>query len=102
MSAGPPPDQQLPIIRMRSPRRFLHPWIFQRLVEKPAQKIPNGSLVKVVDPDGAIMGRALYNGHSRIALRMLTHDPDRVVDADFIRDRIGKAVALRRDILNLG
>ena len=102
MSAGPPPDNQLPVIRMRSPRRFLHPWIFQRLVEKPSHKIPNGSLVKVVDPDGTIVGRAFYNGHSRISLRMLTHDADRIVDADFIRERISKAVILRRDILNLG
>ncbi len=101
MTAGPPPDQQLPTIRLRSPKRFLHPWIFQRLVEKPVQKVPNGSLVKVVDPDGQPIGRGFYNWHSRISLRMLSHEPNQIVDADFLRMRITRAVELRRDILGL-
>src|SRR5207253_6472873 len=66
-----------------------------------AGRIPPGSVVDVLDRDGRWVGRGFYNGHSRIALRILTADPAEAIDADFFARRIAAAVALRRDWLRL-
>src|SRR5690349_11320286 len=91
----------LPAIQLKIQRRSSHPWVFQKMVEKPAARIPPGSLVDVVDRDGGWVGRGFYNGHSRIALRILTADPAEAVDADFFAGRIRRAVKLRRHWLQL-
>jgi 23S rRNA (cytosine1962-C5)-methyltransferase len=81
--------------------RSTHPWIFQKLVEKPAQKPKPGAVVDVVGVDGEWIGRGFYNGHSRIALRMVENEPDALIDADWFMRRIGAAVDLRRNVLGL-
>ena len=91
----------IPTVRLKNAWHSTHPWIFQRLVEKPAQRPKPGSLVEVAAVDGTWIGRGFYNGHSRIALRMLETDPDVAVDAAWFARKIGEAVHLRRDILRL-
>jgi 23S rRNA (cytosine1962-C5)-methyltransferase len=91
----------LPVVRLKNAWTSRHPWIFQKLVEKPAQRPKPGSIVDVVGPDGVWMGRGFYNGHSRIALRLLERDPDIAVDADWFAAKIGAAVRLRREVLGL-
>src|SRR2546430_11764984 len=71
------------------------------MVEKPADRLPSGSLVDIVDKDNQWVGRGLYNGHSRIALRMLTTNRDEAIDADFLARRLEQAIQLRRDWLKL-
>jgi 23S rRNA (cytosine1962-C5)-methyltransferase len=91
----------IPTVRLKNAWHSTHPWIFQRLVEKPAQRPKPGSIVDVAGVDGTWIGRGFYNGHSRIALRMLETDPDVDVDADWFARKIGEAVGLRRDTLRL-
>jgi 23S rRNA (cytosine1962-C5)-methyltransferase len=91
----------LPQVRLKIERRSSHPWIFQKMVEKPAIRIPGGSVVDILDRAGQWVGRGFYNGHSRIALRVLTADPNEAIDADYFRKRLTQAVALRRDWLKL-
>jgi len=71
------------------------------MVEKPATRLPPGSVVDVEDRDGQWVGRGFYNGHSRIALRVLTGDPAEPIDAAFFARRLGQCIALRRDALGL-
>lgn len=71
------------------------------MVEKPAQRIPGGSVVDIVDRDQQWVGRGFYNGHSRIALRVLTTDPAEGIDGAFLGRRLQRAIALRRDWLLL-
>ena len=94
-------SEPLPQVHLKNAWHSTHPWIFQRLVEKPAQRPKPGSIVDVIGVDGLWIGRGFYNGHSRIALRMLENDPDVAVDADWFVRKIGQAIALRRDILKL-
>ena len=94
-------DQSPPTVRLKNAWRSSHPWIFQRLVEKPAQRPRPGSIVDVVGVDGEWIGRGFYNGHSRIAIRILEKNPEVAVDAAWFARRIGEAVRLRRDILRL-
>ena len=91
----------LPQVRLKIARRSAHPWIFQKMVEKPAQRLPAGSVVDILDRDGRWVGRGFYNGHSRIALRVLTADPAEAIDAGFFARRLEQAVALRRGWLGL-
>ena len=91
----------LPTVHLKIVRRSSHPWIFQKMVEKPDKRLPGGTVVDVIDRDGQWAGRGFYNGHSRIALRVLTADPNEAIDAAFFARRISRAVALRRDALGL-
>ncbi|MBX3690167.1 class I SAM-dependent rRNA methyltransferase [Dokdonella sp.] len=96
-----PTPGSLPLIQLKTERRSNHPWIFQKMVEKPANKPKPGSIVDIVDREGQYAGRGFYNGHSRIALRVLTADPDEAVDEAFFARKIGAAIALRREVLKL-
>src|SRR6516164_5397191 len=91
----------LPQIRLKIARRSAHPWIFQKMVEKPPGRMPAGSVVDIVDRDGQWAGRGFYNGHSRIALRVLTTDLKEAIDGEFFQRRLSKAIDLRRSWLNL-
>ncbi len=92
---------ELPQVRLKIKRNSSHPWIFQKMVEKPATRIPPGSVVDILDRDGEWVGRGFYNGHSRISLRVLTIDRNQAVNEELIAARIEHAVALRRDWLQL-
>ena len=91
----------LPVIHLKTERRSTHPWIFQKMVEKPAVRPKPGSVVEIIDREGTFAGRGFYNGHSRIALRVLTADPAEAIDEAFFARKIGDAVALRRELLKL-
>src|SRR5688572_1473222 len=94
-------SEPLPVVHLKIERRSNHPWIFQKMVEKPAVKPRPGSIVDIVDATGAWVGRGFYNGHSRIALRVLTEDPDEAIDEAWFHRKIAAAVQLRRDVLGL-
>src|SRR5512144_1549975 len=88
-----------PVVRLKIERRSNHPWIFQKMIEKPEPRPKPGSVVDIYDRDGTFAGRGFYNGHSRIALRVLTADPDEAVDEAFFARKIAYAVQLRRETL---
>src|SRR5437867_1923280 len=71
------------------------------MVEKPATRVPPGSVVDILDRDDQWVGRGFYNGHSRISLRVLTSEPSEAVDAEFFERRVDQAVQLRRAWLGL-
>src|SRR3954467_148917 len=87
--AAPAPPQ----VRLKIARRSSHPWIFQKMVEKPATRLPPGSVVDILDRDNQWVGRGFYNGHSRITLRVLTTDPAEAIDEGFFARRLSQAVA---------
>jgi 23S rRNA (cytosine1962-C5)-methyltransferase len=96
-----PPTATLPQIRLKIVRRSSHPWVFQKMVERPATRLPPGTVVDVLDREGQWVGRGLYNGHSRITLRLLTADPTEAIDEAFFARRLERAITLRRDWLGL-
>jgi 23S rRNA (cytosine1962-C5)-methyltransferase len=91
----------LPQVRLKIARRSAHPWIFQKMVERPAERIPGGSVVDIVDRSEQWVGRGFYNGHSRIALRVLTTDLAEAIDEGFFGRRLAAALELRRTWLGL-
>lgn len=91
----------IPQVKLKIARRSSHPWIFQKMVEKPADRIPPGTVVDIIDRDNQWVGRGFFNWHSRIALRLLTAKNDEAIDADFFARKIARAIELRRDWLQL-
>jgi 23S rRNA (cytosine1962-C5)-methyltransferase len=94
-------DSTLPVIRLKSDRNPGHPWVWSAQVYKPESRLPPGSLVEVQDAKGRFVGRGFWNGHARIALRLLSNDAAETIDAGWIATRIDRAVKLRRDWLQL-
>lgn len=92
---------ELPIVYLKIERKSTHPWIFQKMVEKPEVKPRPGTIVDIVDSTNHWVGRGFYNGHSRIALRVLTEDFDEPVDQAFFTRKVKEAVAMRRELLKL-
>ncbi len=91
----------LPQVRLKIERRSSHPWIFQKMIEKPIDRLPSGSVVDIIDRDGKWVGRGYYNGHSRISLRVLTTNADETIDEAFFVRRLGQAIEMRRNGLGL-
>ena len=87
----------LPVVRLKIERRSSHPWVFQKMVDKPAVRPRPGAIVDVVDNAGLWVARGFYNGHSRIALRVLTEDPDEAVDATDVGSVCADGASLARD-----
>jgi 23S rRNA (cytosine1962-C5)-methyltransferase len=91
----------LPQVQLKIARKSNHPWIFQKMVEKPAQRLHPGTVVQIVDREGQKVGKGFYNGHSRITLRVLTTQPDELIDEAFFARRLERAIDLRRRWLKL-
>ncbi|MBU8897733.1 methyltransferase [Corallococcus sp. H22C18031201] len=95
---GPDGTPQVALVR-RGVERWQagHPWIYRAdLNGDPA--LAGGEVVRVVDGRGWFIGKALYSKHSKISLRWLSYD-DVAVDADFFRQRLQSANALRQQAL---
>src|SRR5579872_2036416 len=81
-------------VHLKARRGSPNPWIFESMVERrtlPSGLLP-GQLVKVLDKDGEPVGRAFWNPRSTIALRVITHDVNEVVDLAFFERRLGDAL----------
>ncbi|MGC1547067.1 MAG: class I SAM-dependent rRNA methyltransferase [Rhodanobacter sp.] len=95
------PANALPIIRLKSDRAPGHPWVWSAQVYKPESRLPPGSVVEIQDAKGRFVGHGFWNGHARIALRLLSTDPAETINAEWIAARIARAVQLRRELLQL-
>lgn len=74
-----------------------HPWIYRADLEGDPG-LAGGEVVRVVDGRGWFLGKAFYSRESKISLRALCTE-DVPVDAGFFRERITRAVELRRRAL---
>ena len=76
-----------------------HLWIFSGALQQPPHWIEPGGLVDVKSPTGQFVARGYYNPHTDIAIRILTHDINEPIDAEFLKRRIRSAIELRQ-VLN--
>jgi 23S rRNA (cytosine1962-C5)-methyltransferase len=91
----------LPIVRLKGERKYVHPLIFQKAVERPRERVAVGELVELRGMDDEFIGRGLWNGQAPMAVRLLTEKKYEQIDADFIAEKIADAVKLRREIYKL-
>ncbi len=73
-----------------------HAWIFSGALQQPPRWIEAGGLVDVKSSKGQFVARGYYNPQTDIAIRILTRNLEEAIDADFVRDRVRRAVELRR------
>jgi len=59
-----------------------------------------GTAVRIEGDDGTPFGTFLFNPHTLIAARLLDHDPEAVIDAEWMRARLASAMELRSRILD--
>ena len=77
--------------------RARHLWIYRSDVSD-ATKAQGGEVVRLTDPRGRVMGRALYSSRSQISLRMVAFD-DMETDRAFWLARLEAADRLRQQVV---
>ncbi len=76
-----------------------HPWIFSGAISRTEGDPANGDIVDVWDNRAKFVGRGIYNAKSQIRVRLLTWNPNDVIDEDFWRRRIRRAIAGRQALI---
>jgi 23S rRNA (cytosine1962-C5)-methyltransferase len=91
------------LLHARRARPFYgrHPWVYAGAVASLEGEPADGDEVEVFSHGGAFIARGLYNGRSRIRVRLYSWEADRALDAEFFREKLDAAVRLRRDVLRL-
>jgi 23S rRNA (cytosine1962-C5)-methyltransferase len=72
-----------------------HPWIYRSDVAGAEGEA--GDVVRVTDRRGSLLGRAFFNPHSEISLRIATRE-DEPVDEGWFRGRLRDALAYRKSM----
>ncbi len=78
-----------------------HPWVFAGAIDRLDGDPADGAVVDLLSSAGHFVARGLYNGQSKIRVRLYSWDPDAPLDRDFFKARVERAVALRHDVLHL-
>lgn len=92
----------IPEVRLQAGRhkraRQGHPWVFSNEIEMDAaaKALPPGGLVRLIDASNRPLGLATFNPHPLIAARILSRDPEAVIDRDFLVARLQAALAVRK------
>ena len=72
-----------------------HPWVRDSSVASIEGCVVDGCVVDLVSPKGKFLGRGIYNGHSRIRIRLYTWDESKPLHRDFWSHRLDTAIRLR-------
>ena len=78
-----------------------HPWIFSGSianVDPEKDQLMSGETVRVVDNSGSFLGWGAFSPASKIRIRIWSRDPDEIIDADFFRSRLERAIHRRERI----
>ena len=97
----------LPPLRLRKNEdrrlRAGHLWVFSNEVDvrqTPLTDFEPGALAEVQDARGAPMGTAYVNPRSLIAARLVSRQRNRPLDAELLRRRLARALALRESLFD--
>lgn len=77
----------------------LHPWIFSGAIKRVNGSPENGAIVSVFNAESEFIAYGVYNANSRVAVRLLEWNPDIAIDELWWRDRLRRAVHLRKHLL---
>lgn len=99
----------LPIVRKNTVRlspdvghriRAGHPWVYREALGPRPLAVEPGTVIDLVDVDGEVVGRGLYDADSAIAVRVFVRRADTAIDDALIASRVKAAVALRTKLLD--
>ncbi|HQU45120.1 MAG TPA: class I SAM-dependent rRNA methyltransferase [Pirellulales bacterium] len=85
------------VLKPRKARPFFgrHPWVLDSAVERTEGGPADGDVVDLISDRDEWIARGIYNGQSRIRVRLYTWRADEPLDEAFWRRRIAAALALR-------
>jgi 23S rRNA (cytosine1962-C5)-methyltransferase len=88
------------VLKPRKARPFFgrHPWVLDSAVDHVEGRPADGDVVDLVSDKGKFVARGIYNGRSRIRVRLYTWSAAELVDDDFWLRRIRAAVELREKL----
>ena len=74
-----------------------HPWVYSNEIEmtEATKRLAPGTIATLIDAGDERLGIVTFNPHSLIAARLLSCDPEAVIDAAFIEARLAAALARR-------
>jgi 23S rRNA (cytosine1962-C5)-methyltransferase len=72
-----------------------HPWVFAGAIDRVEGAPVDGAEVDVLSHAGNFIARGLYNGQSKIRVRLYSWDADQPLDRPFFRKRLEKAIHFR-------
>lgn len=73
-------------------------WIFDNEIDWVDELCRDGDVVEVLDARGNFLAWGFFNAASRITVRLLTRDPNAVIDEAFFRTRLERAWAYRKSL----
>lgn len=80
------------------PVRQGHPWIFSGAIQEIPASAVDGEPVDIQSSSGTWLARGYLNRQSQIQIRILTWDPDEVIDAAFWQRSMAASIARRADL----
>ncbi len=72
-----------------------HPWVYAGAIGAVEGEPADGDVVDLVSDAGDFVARGLYNGRSKIRVRLYSWDAERPLDDAFFRERLASALRLR-------
>jgi 23S rRNA (cytosine1962-C5)-methyltransferase len=82
------PDRIMPFIRR-------HPWVFERAITHIKGNPADGDLIDLVSDSGEFLARGYWNSQSQIRAHILSWDEAEILDADWWRARLERAIGAR-------
>ncbi|MBS6181580.1 class I SAM-dependent rRNA methyltransferase [[Clostridium] innocuum] len=76
-----------------------HPWVYEGEVLALEADIQNGDIVDVFSEKGSYQGSGLYNGNSRIRIRLISRNANDSFDEDFFYRRLQHAISYRATVM---
>ncbi len=75
-----------------------HPWVFEGEIKTVKGRPADGGVVDCMSWNGVFLGRGLYNSQSKIRLRIMTRNPEEVLDDTFWQQRLAWALERREQL----
>lgn len=76
-------------------------WIYDNEIAGIQGEFENGDILEIQDFDGYPLGKGFINVQSTIRIRMMTRDPQAVIDETFLRKRVQDAWDYRKKVVPL-
>lgn len=74
-------------------------WVFDNEIDEYIGNYENGDIVKLIDFDGYPMGVGYINDNSKIRVRMMSRNPETVIDDKLFYERVKAAWEYRKTVL---
>lgn len=75
-------------------------WVFDNEIDTILGEYENGDIVLIKDNDGHILGQGFINDNSKIRIRLLTRNPEEIIDRAFFAKRVKNAWEYRKSVMS--